>query len=74
MLFSIYSPVDIPFVQQEPLLPFDGVHMDILVQAAQTENFVVVLDALAVEEFLRLLQGALHLGDLIILGLEAEHV
>ncbi len=48
--------------------------MHILVQTAETEHLVIVLDALAVEELLRLLQGAVHLGDLIILGLEAEYV
>ena len=48
--------------------------MDVLIDAADDENFVVVADRLRAEELLWLLEGALHAFDLAHFCVQGEAV
>ena len=68
------SPVDIPFVKQEPLLALRLVYMNIFVEAANNEDLVVVADGLWSEELFRFLERAFHTFDLTALRVQGEAI
>jgi len=70
----LHSPVDVPFVKEEPFLGLGQVDVDILVDTADHENLVIVSDWLGAEEFLRLSQRAFHALNFTNLGVKCEAV
>ena len=58
------SPVNVPFVEEEPFLGLGAVDMYVLIDAANDEEFVIVADWLSSVELLRLLKRAIHALDL----------
>ena len=68
------SPVNVPFVEKEPLFGLGKIDVDIFVDAADDEEFVVIADGLGSEELFWLLERAFHAFDLSNLGVESEAV
>ena len=68
------SPVNVPFVEEEPLFGLWQVDVHVLVDAANDEDLVVVAHRLRSEELLWLFQAALHALDLAHLCVQREAV
>ena len=73
-LIYVCSPVDVPFVEEEPLLSLGQVHVNVLIDASDDENLVIVANGLSAEELLRLPQRALHALNLANLRVQREAV
>ena len=61
--FSLSSPVDVPLIEKEPLLGLREVDVNVLVDAADDEHFVIVANGLRAEELLRLPERAFLAND-----------
>lgn len=69
------SPLDVPLLEQEPLLGLDAEDMQVLVEAPDDKYLLVVAHGLGAEELLRLLEAALvHPQDHVGLRVEVEAV
>ena len=68
------SPVDVPFVEEEPLFGLGQVNVNVLIDAADAEYFVVVSDGLCAEKLFRFLQAAIHALDLAYFCVQQEAV
>lgn len=68
------SPVNVPFVKEEPFFGLWQVDMHVLVDAADNKDLVVVAHRLRSEELLWLFQAAFHALDLANLCVQREAV
>ena len=68
------SPVNVPFVEEEPFFGLGKVDVDILVDAAHNEYLVIIAYWLGAEELFRLFERAIHALDLILLGVEGKAI
>ena len=68
------SPVNVPFVEQEPFLCLGQVHMDILIDTTNCKNLVVVSHGLCTEELFRLPERAFHTLNLANLRVKSETI
>ena len=68
------SPVDIPFVKEEPFVGLWQVNMNIFIDATDSKHLVVVPHWLTSVEFFRFFEGALSSFNLSTLGIEDKAV